>query len=270
MQFADLNGITMHYQQIGGPERRPTLVFANSLGTDFRIWRDVIVQLAGEFPILTYDKRGHGLSGIGEAPYSIEDHVWDLSALLDHAKVERAIVVGLSVGGMIAMGLQAARPELVEALVLCDTAHRIGSPDMWDERIEAVEELGLEGIADAVMERWFTPDYRADAGAAYVGFRNMFMRQPAEGYMATCAAIRDAEMSEMARQIDTPTVCVVGDQDMATPVDLVSELSGLIDGARFEVIAGAGHLPCIEQPDVLAELIRTIAKEVIGKGAKNG
>lgn len=263
MQFAKANGITLHYQQIGGPEGKPVLVFVNSLGTDFRIWRDVIVQLAGEYPVLNYDMRGHGLSDVGVTPYSIEDHVWDLSALLDQAKVERAIIIGLSVGGMIAQGLHAARPELVEALILCDTAHQIGEPDMWDERIDAVQGLGLDAIADPVMERWFTADYRERAADDYQGFRNMFIRQPAEGYMATCAAIRDADMTEMARDIDVPAICVVGEDDMATPVSLVSELSSLIDGARFETIANAGHLPCIEQPDVLADLIRRFSKEVV-------
>lgn len=267
MQFAEVNGIVLHYQQIGGPEGKPTLVFANSLGTDFRIWRDVIVQLAGEYPILTYDKRGHGLSDIGVTPYSIEDHVWDLSALLDHADVDRAIICGLSVGGMIAQGLHAARPELVEALVLCDTAHKIGTEEMWNERIDAVESLGLDAIADPVMERWFTAGYREEAGAEYIGYRNMFMRQPADGYVATCAALRDGDMTEMAREIDVPTVCVVGEEDMATPVSLVSELSALIDGARFETIADAGHLPCIEQPDVLADLIRLFAREVVSGSA---
>lgn len=260
----------MHYQQIGGPEGKPVLVFANSLGTDFRIWRDVVVQLAGEYPILTYDKRGHGLSDVGVTPYSIEDHVWDLSALLDHCKIERAIVCGLSVGGMIAQGLHAARPELVEALILCDTAHQIGEPDMWDERIDAVQSLGLDAIADPVMDRWFTADYRERAEDDYLGYRNMFIRQPADGYMATCAAIRDADMTEMARGIDVPTICVVGEDDLATPVSLVSELSGLIDGARFETIADAGHLPCIEQPDVLADLIRLFARDVVTGSAKDG
>ena len=86
MQFTSLNNVTLHYQQIGGPEAAPTVVFINSLATDFRIWRDVIIQLAGHFPMLTYDKRGHGLSDSGTVPYSLDDHVNDLAALMDDAE----------------------------------------------------------------------------------------------------------------------------------------------------------------------------------------
>lgn len=270
MQFARVNGVTLHYQQFGGPKGKPTLVFANSLGTDFRIWRDVIVRLAGEFPILTYDKRGHGLSDVGETPYSIEDLVWDLSGLLDHAGVERSIVVGLSVGGMIAQGLHEARPELIEGLVLCDTAHRIGTEEMWDARIDAVQSSGLDAISGPVMERWFTEDYRSADNADFAGYVNMFERQPEDGYAATCAAIRDADMTEIAKQIDVPTLCVVGDEDLATPPALVAELTALIEGARMETIAGAGHLPCIEQPEALSGLIRGFGNMVLGGSAHHG
>jgi 3-oxoadipate enol-lactonase len=70
LQFATVNDVILHHQLIGGPAGRPVIVFANSLGTDFRIWRDVVVRLAGDFPIVTYDKRGHGLSDLGQVPYS--------------------------------------------------------------------------------------------------------------------------------------------------------------------------------------------------------
>ena len=80
MHFAKLNGVTLHYQVIGAPEDKPLLVFSNSLGTDFRIWRDVIFRLAGDYALLTYDKRGHGLSDLGETPYTMDDHIDDLDA----------------------------------------------------------------------------------------------------------------------------------------------------------------------------------------------
>src|SRR5690606_4706220 len=146
VQFATVNDVILHHQLIGGPANRPVIVFSNSLGTDFRIWRDVIVRLAGDFPIVTYDKRGHGLSDLGQVPYSIDDHVQDLAALLDRLDVKNAVICGLSVGGMIAQGLAAKRPDLVRALVLCDTAHRIGTADMWNARIESIETKGIESL----------------------------------------------------------------------------------------------------------------------------
>ena len=153
MQFARVNDITIHHQVIGGPAEKPVLVFVNSLGTDFRIWRDVIVGLAGDAPLLTYDKRGHGLSDVGQVPYSIDDHVSDLIGLLETLSVRKAVICGLSVGGMIALGLAARRPDLVSGLILCDTAHKIGTAESWNARIKAVEENGLGSIVDAVMER---------------------------------------------------------------------------------------------------------------------
>ena len=256
MQFATVNDVILHHQLIGGPAGKPVVVFVNSLGTDFRIWRDVVVRLAGDFPIITYDKRGHGLSDLGRMPYSIDDHVLDLAALLDRLNVRDAIICGLSVGGMVAQGLAATRPDLVRGLILCDTAHKIGTAAMWNARIESVETKGIESLVDAVMERWFTPAFRQPDNAAYHGYRNMLTRQSAVGYAATCAALRDADLTESTRRLALPVLCIVGDQDGSTPPDVVLSLARLIAGARYEVIKDAGHIPCVEQPEILTEMIR--------------
>jgi 3-oxoadipate enol-lactonase len=256
VQFAQINDIALHYQTIGGPAGKPVIVFANSLGTDFRIWRDVIVRLAGDFPIVTYDKRGHGLSDIGAAPDSIETHVDDLIGLLDHLAVKDAIICGLSVGGLIAQGLYKRRPDLVRALILCDTAHKIGTPDIWNGRITAIETNGIDTIADAILERWFTPSFRSAHALALAGYRNMLIRQPVAGYTTLCAAIRDADYTLAAGRITVPTICIVGDQDGSTPPDLVLSMAKLIPGARYEVIKDAGHIPCVEQPEILTEILR--------------
>ncbi|MCP4314957.1 MAG: 3-oxoadipate enol-lactonase [Hyphomicrobiales bacterium] len=256
MQFADINGVTLHYQLIGAPAGKPVIVFSNSLGTDFRIWRDVIVRLAGEYAIVTYDKRGHGLSDTGATPYKIEDHVADLAGLLDLLEVKGAIICGLSVGGLIAQGLYASRPDLVRALVLCDTGHKIGNKEMWNGRIDAIGVAGIEAISEQILERWFTKDYRTNQIEAFAGYRNMLCRTPIAGYTGTAAAIRDADYTEEAKRISVPTLCVVGDQDGATPPELVGEMAKLISGSRYQVIPNAGHLPCIEQPVVLTDAIR--------------
>jgi 3-oxoadipate enol-lactonase len=268
LQFAFLNGVTLHYQVIGAPAGKPLIVFSNSLGTDFRTWRDVIVKLAGDFGILTYDKRGHGLSDTGDAPYVMDDHVSDLEALLDHLDIKNAIVCGLSVGGLIAQGLYSRRRDLVRALVLCDTAHKIGTEDLWNARIAAVEEGGIGPIADAILERWFTPQFRSGDNPEFAGYRNMLTRTPAVGYAGTCAAIRDTDYTREAKLIGVPTICVVGDQDGATPPELVLETAKLIPGAKYEVITDAGHLPCIEQPDALVAVIRAFVSGFTGNGSQ--
>ena len=256
MHAARLNGINLHYQVIGAPEGRPTIVFSNSLGTDSRIWRDVIVRLVGEAAIVTYDKRGHGLSELGRTPHVIDDHVVDLAALLDHLGGRPVVLCGLSVGGLIAQGLALARPDLVSGLVLCDTGMKIGDEAVWGPRIEAVGRDGMEAVADATMQRWFTADYHAREADMVALWRTMLVRQPAEGYVATSRAILGADYRERAGSIAKPTLCLVGDDDRATPPSLVAELAKAIPGARYEVVTGAGHLPCVEQPEMVAEMIR--------------
>jgi len=256
LKFLKTGQTTIHYQVIKTEPNAPVLVFSNSLGTDFRIWDDVMENLRSDFTIVTYDKRGHGLSDIGSTPYVLDDHVDDLEALLDHLKCTQVILCGLSVGGLIAQGLYARRPDLVSALALCDTAHVIGTPAMWQQRIDALQAGGLAPMVDAVMERWFTPDFRQDENSVYQGCRTMFERQDLAGYIGTCAAIRDADLTAQAKNIKVPTLCLVGDQDAATPPALVQELADLIPNAHYQVIENAGHIPCVEQPKIFTAMIK--------------
>jgi 3-oxoadipate enol-lactonase len=260
MAFRRANGIVIHHKVLG-PADGPALVFANSLGSDFRIWDEVAPAFADRYRVILYDKRGHGLSDAPPSPYSVDDHADDLLALLDGLKVENAAIVGLSVGGIIAQRMAVRVPERVRALVLCDTAAKIGSPEMWAARIEAVEQDGIASIADRIMERWFTAAFRETQVEAYTGWKNMLVRLPPDGYVGTCATIRDADLTVDAASIKAPTLCVVGDQDGSTPPDLVRATADLIPGATFEIIAEAGHLPCIEQPAILIQLIQNHLRE---------
>ncbi len=256
MQFASINDIVVHYdfQRVTG--EKPVLVFINSLGTDFRIWNEVRMRLNNDASTLVYDKRGHGLSDIGNTPYTIELLASDLIDLLDRLSIKRAIICGLSVGGLIAQGVYAARPDLVTGLILSNTAHKIGTAEMWNARIAAIQQDGLVSILDATMPRWFTPVYRRPDNPAYRAYCNMFVRQPLDGYAATCAALREADLTEVAKNVSVPTLCLVGDQDGSTPPTLVRELANLIPEADFAEIAASGHIPCIEQPDAYVSLLR--------------
>lgn len=255
MAFARVNSVVLHYA-VRGKADAPTLVFANSLGTDFRIWEKMADDLSNDYRLIFYDKRGHGLSDITQQPYRLSDHVNDLAALLGHLNVSNAVIVGLSVGGMIAQGLAAEHPHLVRALVLCDTAHKIGSDAMWNDRINAVNTNGIASMADAIMQRWFTPAYRSPENPDFVGYTNMLNRTPLDGYAGTCAALRDADQTASTSALDLPVLCLVGDQDGSTPPDLVRELASLIKGAHFEIVTDAGHIPCVEQPEATTALIR--------------
>ena len=256
MQFASINDIVVHYdfQRVKG--EKPVVVFINSLGTDFRIWNEVRMRLNNDASTLVYDKRGHGLSDIGNTPYTIELLASDLIDLLDRLSIKRTIICGLSVGGLIAQGVYAARPDLVTGLILSNTAHKIGTAEMWNARIAAIQQDGLASILDATMPRWFTPVYRRPDNPAYRAYCNMFVRQPLDGYAATCAALREADLTEVAKNVSVPTLCLVGDQDGSTPPTLVRELASLIPEADFAEIAASGHIPCIEQPDAYVSLLR--------------
>ncbi|UVK44137.1 3-oxoadipate enol-lactonase [Mesorhizobium sp. AR07] len=255
MPFVTIGGITLHHRHIKANGSARPIVFINSLGTDLRIWDQVLSILDGEMPLLVYDKRGHGLSDIGDIR-SIDDHVDDLCALIDHFGLGKVVLCGLSVGGLIAQGFYIRCPEMVEGLILCDTAHKIGTAESWNTRISVVERHGIEAIANAVMKVWFTPDFHVARAADLAGCRNMLIRQAQPGYIKTCMAVRDADFTDSAKRIAVPTLCVAGDQDGSTPPDLVRSLAALIPGARFEIIRDAGHIPCIEQPEALTALIR--------------
>jgi 3-oxoadipate enol-lactonase len=269
MSFVRLNGGVVHYRDEGLREGR-ALVFINALGSDLRIWDDVARILSPDFRLIRYDNRGHGLSESGPDRYDIADYACDLGALLDELTVDRATIVGLSVGGLIAQELYRQRPDAFAALVLCDTAAKIGTDESWDARIAEIEKGGVEAIADAILQRWFTTDFRTRRSDELAGWRVMLTRTPKQGYLAACGALKRADLRPYAGAIAVQTLCLVGDEDGSTPVAMVEETAGLIKGSRFEVIRGAGHLPNLEQPETLARLIAQHAERTPSSRAKPG
>jgi 3-oxoadipate enol-lactonase len=254
MAFVRANGIVLHYE-VSGQADRPSLIFINSLGTDLRIWDKVVERLEGRYHIVRYDKRGHGLSEAPPPPYPLTDHVADLAGLLDHLGIQRTAVVGLSVGGQVAQGLAALHPERVAALVLSDTAHKIGTRDGWDDRIDLVARKGLGVLVERIMPLWFTAAFRKPDNPDYAGYVAMFTRTPIDGYIGTCASVRDADLTESTRALRVPTLCIVGEQDGSTPPDLVRSMANLIRNSEFRIIPDAGHIPCVEQPEAVAGLV---------------
>lgn len=244
-----------------GDATGPAVVFANSLGTDLRVWDAVLPLLPAGLRLVRYDKRGHGLSEANAGPWSIAALADDLAGILDARGVRGAVVVGLSVGGMIAQSLAVRRPDLVRALVLMDTAPKIGEAAMWNARIDAVETAGIAPLAGAILERWFTARFRAE-DPSFPLWRAMLVRTPAAFYAATCGAIRDADLTADTAALRLPVLAMVGDADGSTPPDLVRAMAGLIEGARFEVIEDAGHIPGVEQPEAVARLIGEFLKEI--------
>jgi 3-oxoadipate enol-lactonase len=164
---------------------------------------------------------------------------------------------------MIAMRLAAQAPQRVRRLVLCDTAPTIGTAEAWNARIARVEAEGVGAIAGAVLAGWVTPAYRERRPADTAGWRNMLERMPAGGSAASCAAVRDADLTADVRNLKFPTLVVVGEQDAATPPAAARALAAMVAGAELKEIAGAGHLPMLEQPEAFATLVREHLSEIV-------
>ncbi len=259
MKIFDTGDVRLHYR-VDGPEDGAPVVFANSLGTDMRLWDPILPMLPEGLRIIRYDKRGHGLSSCPPAPYSMGALITDVERLLDFLGVRQCVFVGLSIGGMIGQGLATKRLDLVRAMVLSNTAAKIGNPDMWAERIATVEKDGIESLADAVMERWFATDFRARPELEL--WRNMLVRGEDAGYAGCCAAISGSDFYTPTASLRLPLLGIAGSEDGSTPPDLVRETIELVPGSKFHLIRKAGHLPCVEQPREYAGVLNDFLKGV--------
>lgn len=250
------SGLALHYSDQGAGM---PVVFSNSLGTDMRVWEPLLPHLPDGLRIIRYDTAGHGLSDFaGERPISA--HAQDLAALLDHLSINAAVVVGLSVGGLIAQALYQARPDLIRALVFCDTAHKIGTVDIWNERLALIEKGGIEAQEDAIVERWFTAPFR-ETNPAFALWRNMLTRTTVKAYCSLGRAIRDADFTAEAAGITVPALCICGAEDGSTPPALMQAFNEMLPNGTYVQIAECGHLPCVEQPKTLSAHIRKLATD---------
>jgi 3-oxoadipate enol-lactonase len=260
MQVIDAGGLKLHVRDEGA--ERPVL-FLNSLGTDLRLWDKVIPQLPG-IRAIRMDTRGHGLSDCPPPPYGMGALVRDAEAVLEALGVTGAVVVGCSLGGMMAQGLAVKRPDLVAALVLSNTAARIGTVEMWHERIVAVQAEGVAALAETVLARWFPPAFHATA--EFAAWRNMLVRTPADGYAGCAAAIAGTDFYTPLSGLRLPVLGIAGSADGSTPPDLVRETVELVPGARFALIRGAGHLPMVDKAGEYAAALGTFLDGLPGAG----
>lgn len=243
--------VGIHWREDGDPTGEPVL-FLNSLGTDLRLW-DEILPMLGSRRIIRMDTRGHGLSDAPDTGYTLDALVEDTVAVVRHLRPAKLTVVGVSLGGMIAQALALALPEYVERLILSNTATRMGNSTLWRQRIEAVRIGGLEGIADAILDRWFASSHSTQSPIQF--WRNMLARTPKAGYIGCCATLAEADLSEMAPAISCPSLVIGGSEDGASPPEIVRALASTIPNAEYHEIKGAGHLPMAEAPNEFAALI---------------
>jgi len=246
MPKASVDGATLHFTS-DGDERAPALVFANSLGADHTMWDPQLPALARHFRVIRYDARGHGESAVTPGPYTVERLARDVVALLDHLRIGRAAFCGLSLGGATGQWLGIHAGARLTRLVLANTAAKIGTADAWNQRIAAVKAGGVTAIADAVLARWFTAAFVDREPWIVQRMKAMMARQPAAGYVAQCAAVRDLDVRADLGRIAVPTLVIAGTHDASTTTADARFLAQNIAGARY-VELDAAHISNVEQP----------------------
>ena len=238
----------------------PTVVFANSLGTDMSLWDPILPHMPNNLRLIRMDKRGHGRSDVPPAPYTMGQLVGDAEAVCDALEVKNCVFVGLSVGGMIAQGLAVKRLDLIRGLVLSNTGAKIGTAQLWQDRIDSVTRDGMEALADGILQRWFGREFRESPAVA--PWRELLVATPPQGYAGVCAAISGTDFYTPTSGLRLPTLGIAGSDDGATPPDLVRETVDLIPGSKFHLIRRAGHLPCVEQPKEYAKVLTGFLQEI--------
>jgi 3-oxoadipate enol-lactonase len=233
-----------------------TLILGSSLGTTQELWR------ANDLDGVLYDHRGHGTGANPSGPWEIADLAGDVLALMDREGIQRASVGGISLGGMVAMWLGANAPERVEKLVLCCTTAYFPDKAPWRERIAKIREAGTtEVLADAVVERWLTPEYAAAHPDTLAWLRGMLTSIDAEGYANAAGAIERMDLRADLPRIQAPTLVISAAHDPATPPAMQQEIAAAIPGARLETIEDAAHLANVEHADTVDRLIREFLDE---------
>ena len=247
MAFLQLAEGELHYR-LDGPVDAPVLVLSNSLGTDLHMWDIQIPAFTEHFRVLRFDTRGHGKSLVTQGPYSIEQLGHDVIALLDALNIQRAHFCGLSMGGLIGQWLGIHAGERLHRLVLCNTAARIATPEVWNPRIEMVLRDGaaaMEALRDASIARWFTPDFAASNSHQARQITDMLAATSPQGYAANCGAVRDADFREQLSSIQVPTLVIAGSEDAVTPPAGSHFIQAHVQGAEYAEFYAA-HLSNVQ------------------------
>jgi 3-oxoadipate enol-lactonase / 4-carboxymuconolactone decarboxylase len=261
MPLISANGVDLFYD-LTGPERAPVVAFSNSIGTTLEMWDAQARALSNRYRCLRYDTRGHGRSQVRDQPVTIEGLADDLAGLLDALGVERAHIAGLSLGGMTAQAFGARHPERALSLTLMATSAYL--PHGWDERAATVRAHGMGAIVDAVLARWFTPEFAAGNPEVVAPMRERFLALDPRGYAVCCGAIRDMDLRPSNAAIRAPTLLIAGADDPATPVSMLEDIRSRIPQAELVVLPRAAHIPAVEQAERTNRQLAAFLDELSG------
>jgi 3-oxoadipate enol-lactonase/4-carboxymuconolactone decarboxylase len=245
--FSTVNNRRLFYR-LEGREGAPTLVLSHSIGADHGIWAPQLANLISCFRVLRYDIRGHGASDAPEGDYSIEELGHDVLDLADALKISEFAFCGLSLGGSIGQWLAIHAADRVSRIVLASTSPQFGPRANWDSRRKAVLDGGMPAVVDLVMQRFFSSETLARGDVYAQDSRRVLLATDPIGYVGCCAALRDADHTELLRQIRVPTLVMAGERDIATPWSGHGEiLAREIPNAQVLHLPAA-HLSNLERP----------------------
>jgi 3-oxoadipate enol-lactonase len=244
MSIAHINGNDVFYLADGDPHK-PTIIFSNSLGTDHSMWDGQIEGLRRDFYVIRYDTRGHGLTSSPKGPYTISQLANDVLGLLDHLAIDKAFFCGISMGGLIGQWLATNAPDRIEALVISNTAPKIGSEQAWNERAALVRKGGLNAIAESAPSRWFTPEFYGACPKAVNELLVNLKNTNAEGYASCCEALAIEDLREDIAKIGIPTLIIGGEKDPVTTIADAQYMQAQIKSSQMIAIP-ASHISNIE------------------------
>ncbi|HWM47987.1 MAG TPA: 3-oxoadipate enol-lactonase [Xanthobacteraceae bacterium] len=233
---------------VDGNPNAPALILSSSLGTDHTMWAPQVERLAQQFHLVRYDYRGHGKSSVPPRPYTMDMLGRDALAIMDGLGIKTASWCGLSMGGMVGQWLGAHAPHRLERLILCNTTSYFPDKRAWNDRIRTVETAGMEGMAQGVAARWFTPGFTAQEPNEVARLQALVRATSPQGYIGCCEAIRDMDHREILHKISVPTLIIAGKHDVATSVESAEFLRDRIPGSKL-VVLDAAHISNIEQAD---------------------
>lgn len=265
--FEPAGAPVIHYTVDG--TQGPWLILSHSLGCDISMWDPQLPALAERYRVLRYDTRGHGRSGAGTAPYTLDQLADDAAQLMDHLGIDRAVWVGFSMGGMIGQVFALKYPQRVSALVLADTVSQHGATpqSVWDERIRVAREQGVEPLVQPAIGRWFTAAFREAQPRIVDGVAKVIASTDVEGWTGCCAAISSVHTTAELPRIDCPALVIVGEHDIGTPLAASLEMHRHLPNSTLVVIADAAHMTCIEQPARFNRALRMFLDSTVGASA---
>lgn len=247
------DGTRVAWEETG---RGPGVVLLHSLGTDSEMWKAASEALSDRYRVVRTDLRGHGRSEAPAGPYTVDMLGSDLLAVADAAALDRFHLVGISLGGQVALWAAIHHPHRLSSVLLSNTAARIGSREGWEERVEAVRASGMEGISEKVVGGWFSAGFADRHPDRWKHAVARFEATDPEGYIGCCGALAEADLRGQVGSVSAPTMIVTGGADSSTPPTDAEWLHLHISGSRLEVMDGCAHLPNLEKPEEYSTLLR--------------